>query len=286
MTSRNDRHALACPLRVTHRLAPWLLASLVVLPVLLVGAQDAPAGSTLVVERIELPRRPPVAAGDGVLTVVRVPLDRYRIDVLSSVRDGAPRPLDRWVSDHGLAGGINAGMFLPNRRPVGTLIDDGEVLSDRDPGRFNAFVGWDPRGRGDPIAVGGAGCPVGREGILGRYRSAVQGFRMMVDCRGRARPWPTRRRYSAAAFGRDDQGRAVFIHSRTPYRMEVLNRMLADGLGIRGLVYMEGGPEASLIVRDGAHRVTEIGSWEDGFWENDDNDRLWEIPSVIGFRRR
>ena len=269
-----------------RRTAAWLALAglLVALPVFVADAQRE--ASTLVVERIELPRRPPVAAGDGVLTVVRVPLDRYRIDVLSSVRDGAPRTLDRWVHDHGLAGGINAGMFLPNRRPVGTLIDEGEVLSDRNPGRFNAFIGWDPRGRRGPIAAGGAGCPVGREGILEGYRSVVQGFRMMVDCRGRARPWPTRRRYSAAAFGRDDQGRAVFIHSRTPYRMDVLNRMLADGLGIRGLVYMEGGPEASLVVRDGAHRVTEIGSWEDGFWENDDNRQLWEIPSVIGFRRR
>ena len=57
-------------------------------------------------------------------------------------------------------------------------------------------------------------------------------------------------------------------------------------LGIRGLVYMEGGPEASLVVRDGETRVTEMGSYEDGFWPNDDNDELWEIPSVIGFARR
>jgi len=264
----------------------WLVLAALPLALSAFGADAQREPSTLVVERIELPRRPPVPAGDGVLTVVRVPLDRYRLDVLSSVRDGAPRTLDRWVRDFGLAGGINAGMFLPDRRPVGTLVDEGEVLSDRNPGRFDAIVGWDPRGRRDPLAVGGAGCPVGREGVLRRYRSAVQGFRMMVDCRGRARPWPTHRRYSAAAFGRDDQGRAVFIHSRTPYRMAALNRMLADGLGIRGLVYMEGGPEASLIVSDGPYRVTEIGSWEDGFWENDDNRRLWELPSVIGFRRR
>lgn len=79
----------------------------------------------------------------------------------------------------------------------------------------------------------------------------------------------------------------VRVDSRTPYRMAVLNRMMADlDLGIRGLVYMEGGPEASLIVRDGGHAVTEIGSWEDGFNPNDDNRELWDIPSVIGFRAR
>jgi hypothetical protein len=63
--------------------------------------------------------------------------------------------------------------------------------------------------------------------------------------------------------------------------------MMADlDLGIRGLVYMEGGPEASLVVRDPAGSVTEIGSWEDGFNENDDNRALWDIPSVIGFAHR
>ena len=250
-------------------------------------AQAGPDADALTIERVRLPRAPTVRAGDRILTVVRVDLRRYRMAILSSVRDGPPRPLDRWVSDHHLAGGINAGMFLANRRPVATLVDRGAVLSDRDPPRFDAIVGWDPRRRGSPVAVGGRGCPSGRRGILARYASAVQGFRMMIDCAGRAMPWPTRRRYSAAALGRDDAGRAVFLHTRTPYRMEVLERMLVDlHLGIRGLVYMEGGPEASLVVRDGASSVTLMGSYEDGFWENDDNHRLWEIPSVIGFARR
>jgi hypothetical protein len=244
-------------------------------------------GEALVIERVQLPRAPTAPAGDRTLTIVRVDLRRYRIAVLSSVRDGEPRTLERWVTEEHLTGGVNAGMFLPNRRPVATLIDRGEVLSDRNPARFDAIVGWDPRGRGAPITVGGRGCRAQRRGILARYASAVQGFRMMIDCEGRAMDWPTRRRYSAAAFGADDRGRAVFLHTRTPYPMAVLNEMIAGmSLGIRGLVYMEGGPEASLVVRDEQRSLTEIGSWEDGFNENDDNHRLWEIPSVIGFRPR
>ncbi|MEC7524377.1 MAG: phosphodiester glycosidase family protein [Myxococcota bacterium] len=249
-----------------------------------VRAQES---APLLVERVGLPRAPTAPAGDRTLTLVRVDLSRYRIAVLSSVRDGPARTLDRWVRDFGLHGGINAGMFLPNRRPVGTLIDRGEVISDRDPARYDAIVGWDPRGPRSPIAVGGAGCPASRAQILARYGSAVQGFRTMIDCRGRARPWPSRRRYSAAAFGADSQGRAVFLHVRTPYRVAVLNRMLEQlDLGIRGLVYMEGGPESSLVVRAPGHRVAEMGSWEDGFFESDDNRRFWELPSVIGFRLR
>ncbi len=242
----------------------------------------------LVVERVELPRAPEVRAGDRVLTIVRVDPRRYRLRVLASVRDGPPRPLDAWVRDFGLSGGINAGMFLANRRPVGTLIDGGAVISDRNPRSYDGVLGWDPAQRGAPlVGAGGRGCAEGLEGMRRRYRSVVQGFRMMVDCGGRPMGWPTTRRYSAAALGSDTRGRAVFLHVRTPYRMADLNRMIAElDLGIRGLVYMEGGPEASLVVRDGGREVTEIGSWEDGFNENDDNRRLWEIPNVIGFARR
>lgn len=264
------------------RVAPlFVLATALALPGAL--AQD----DALVIERVPLPRAPEVAAGDRTLTVVRVDLRRYRIRVLSSVRDGDPRPLDAWVRDHHLSGGINAGMFLPDRRPVGTLVDGGEVLSDRHPRGFDGIIGWDPSGRGARIAAGGRGCPSDLAGMRRRYRSVVQGFRMMIDCRGRPMEWPTRRRYSAAAFGLDDHGRAVFVHSRTPYRMAELNRMMVElELGIRGLVYMEGGPEASLIVRDQGREVTEMGSWEDGFNENDDNRSLWDLPSVIGFAPR
>lgn len=273
---RMRRHILAL-LLVLAAAVPWAPA----------GAQQTEA---LIVERIRLPLAPEVDAGDQTLTLVRVDPRRYRLAVLTSVRegDGRPRPLDEWVRDHRLSGGINAGMFLANRRPVGTLIDRGQVISDRNPARFDGVIGWDPIGRRGPlVGAGGRGCPTNLAGMRGRYRSLVQGFRMMIDCRGRALDWPTRRRYSAAALGADDRGRAVFLHTRTPYRMGDLNRMIADlDLGIRGLVYMEGGPEASLVVRDGEHEVTEIGSWEDGFNENDGNRQLWDIPSVIGFTRR
>lgn len=267
-------------------------AASAVLPLALALVPLAPTGAQsrepLSVERIRLPLAPEVRAGDRTLTLVRVDPRAYRLRVLSSPRDGRPRTFDAWVRDHGLSGGINAGMFLPDRRPVGALIDEGEVISDRNPARFDGVIAWSPVSRGSPlVAAAGRGCGANLAQVRRRYRSLVQGFRMMVDCRGRALPWPTRRRYSAAALGVDDRGRAVFLHVRTPYRMSDLNRMIAGlDLGIRGLVSMEGGPEASLVVRDGAHQVTETGSWEDGFNENDDNHRLWHIPNVIGFSRR
>lgn len=251
-------------------------------------ALPASAQDGLTIERVRLPRAPEVRAGDQMLTVVRADPRDYRLTVVTSVRGGAPRTLDRWVRDEGLVAAINAGMFLANRRPVATLVHDGDVISERSPRSYDGIVGWDPALPGVPaIGVGGRGCPHDLAGMRRRYRSVVQGFRMMIDCRGRPVRWTQTRRYSAAALGVDREGRAVFVHSRTPYRMTELNRMMAElDLGIRGLVYMEGGPEASLVVRAGERAVTEIGSWEDGFNPNDDNRELWDIPSAIGLLQR
>jgi uncharacterized protein YigE (DUF2233 family) len=263
------------------RLVPFALAILAVLPA---GAQE----SGLVIERVRLPRAPAVRAGDQHVTIVRADPRRYSLTVVTSVRAGRPRTLDAWVREEGLIGAVNAGMFLPNRRPVATLVHDDDVISDRSPSSYDGVVGWGPRARGAPeIAVGGRGCPHDLAAMRGRYRSVVQGFRMMIDCQGRPMPWTQTRRYSSVALGVDREGRALFVHTRTPYRIHDLNRMLAEmDLGIRGLVYMEGGPEASLVVRDGPRELTAIGSWEDGFNENDDNREMWDIPSAIGLLQR
>ncbi len=47
-------------------------------------------------------------------------------------------------------------------------------------------------------------------------------------------------------------------------------------------MYLEGGPEASLHVQTPGKTVRRIGSYETGFNENDDNDRYWGLPNVIG----
>jgi len=57
-------------------------------------------------------------------------------------------------------------------------------------------------------------------------------------------------------------------------------------LGITRAMYLEGGPEASLFVQAGDETVERMGSYETGFNENDDNQVFWELPNIIGIRRR
>lgn len=245
-------------------------------------AQEVPG---IVVERITAPRSPGIPIGDRVITIVRVDLARYAFRFLTA-RDGPARPLDRWVHDFHLAGGINAGMFLPDGRPCGYVRMRGDVISSRRPSTFDAVVAFDPIGRGARFAIGGPGCARGLDGLMATHASILQSRRLLVDCAGHATDWRTNR-YSAAALGADGEGRAVLVHVRTPYRMQVLARMLAEpSLGIRGLVYMEGGPEASVVVDAEGQHVGEMGSWEDGFHEADDNREYWDLPNVVAFEPR
>lgn len=265
----------------------WLPSACLLFGVLIAGparSQGDPAPG-VVVERVRATARA-VHGGDGILTLVRVDLRRYRLRILTEERHGARRPADRWVRDHHLSGAINAGMFLPNGRSVGFMKQDGAVVSDRHVSRYHSAVGFGAAS-GSPFVVGGRGCRGNTLAQLRRRFDNVLQAYGMVDCHGEAVLWPHRRRFSAAGFGVDRQGRAVFVHTRTPYRMATLNRMLAaPELGLAGLIYMEGGPEASLFVDAEGQRVREIGSWEDGFNPNDDNHVFWDLPNIIAFEPR
>lgn len=247
-------------------------------------AQDAPG---IVVERVTLPRAPEVDVGDRVATIVRVDLRRYAFRFLTESAEGPRRTARAWVRDFRLAGAINAGMFLPSGRSCGYLRARGDVRSDRRPPGWDAVIGFDPSAGGAPFALGGAGCGRDLDAMRGAYGSVLQGRKMLVDCAGRATTTWRTGRFSSALLGVDRDGRAVLVHTRTPYRMQVLAPMLASpALGISGLAYMEGGPEASVVVEAEGHRVTEIGSYEDGFWPRDDNHELWDLPNVVGFAPR
>lgn len=266
-----------------------LLMLALALPLEGAGAQQ---DAGVVVQRIEASARRPLPYGDGIITLVRVDMRRYRLRFLTEARHGPRRTAEEWMRDEGLQGVTNAGMFLPNGRSVGHMIQDGEVASRRVVSRYRGLLGFAPRSEGSPfMSIGGGprgrgGCPHTIASFAGDYANVLQAY-PLLDCRGRAVSWRNNMRYSAAGLGVDSAGRAVFMHTRTPYRMEVLSRMLsAPELGLRGMIYLEGGPEATLLVRAEGESVRAVGSYEDGFNENDDNQGMWDLPNVIAFQRR
>ncbi len=222
--------------------------------------------------------------GVACLDVVHVDLARYRVRVLSAARDGSAHPAPAWRETFHLTAVINAGMFHDDGTPVGRIVEDGHPLAPDNP-KYPGVLAFDPRSPGDPPAlVTGRDCAgYDLPAIEHRYRSLIQAPRLL-GCDGAALPWADPKRYSAAAIGLGRDGSLVLLHARSAVTMNDLAVAIAHQ-GLAGALFLEGGPEASLLV-DGDPPLARIGSFETGFVENDGNQAFWWLPNVIGIAPR
>jgi uncharacterized protein YigE (DUF2233 family) len=216
--------------------------------------------------------------GDACITLVRIAPDRFRLRLLTALSDGGPRPAPAWADGFGLSAVINASMFHPDQRSIGLLVSGAVENNPRDNPRLGAYFAFDPVDPADtPWILVGRGCAgVDPTDLRRRYRTVVQNYRML-DCAGRPVDWKDDKKHSAAAVGVDDVGRAVFVLSPVLHRVaEHMQLLGAPALGLKSLMYVEGGPEASLYVRTESGEVSEMGRLEVGF------STFWSIPNVIG----
>lgn len=118
------------------------------------------------------------------------------------------------------------------------------------------------------------------------YTSFSQGIRM-INCEGKATWQASEKKWSMVLLGEDTSGNILFIFCRSPYKvLDFTNMLLQSDLQIKRLMYLEGGPEASFFVNHPNANIHKMGSYETGFNENDNNTVFWEIPNVIGIKRK
>ncbi|MGN6645387.1 MAG: phosphodiester glycosidase family protein [Cytophaga sp.] len=118
------------------------------------------------------------------------------------------------------------------------------------------------------------------------YTCFSQGIRM-VNCDGKATWQASEKKWSMVLLAEDKAGNILFIFSRSPYKvLDYTNMLLQSDLQLKRLMYLEGGPEASFYLDHPNASVKKMGSYETGFTENDNNKVYWEIPNVIGIRRK
>ena len=90
-----------------------------------------------------------------------------------------------------------------------------------------------------------------------------------------------------AVLGQDKSGNILFIHCRSPYPVhDFIDILLKLPLDLYNAMYLEGGPEASFYLDHKGLHVERMGSYETGFTEHDANNRYWEIPNMIGIKKR
>jgi Phosphodiester glycosidase len=257
-------------------------------------AADAPETWRPLAPGLEVGRFPAAggsaAAVDSTVTVVRVDPRRYVFRLLSAELMGLssnPTALE-WVRREGVSGAINASMFQADHRTAVGYMRDGDRSNNPRWNADNAVFVSQPRRAGLPeAAILDRACDPDAAQRAREYRVVVQSIRML-DCEGRNTWSQQPRRWSTACVGTDAAGRVLFIHVRSPFTThDLIEALRALPLDLRRLMYVEGGPEASLVVAvRGEVLLSEVGSFETGFHEADDNRVFWPVPNVLAFRER
>ena len=227
--------------------------------------------------------------GDSTVTVVRIDPERYRFQLLSAKLLKLEDTLTarEWVEKHKVLGAINASMYQQDHRTSVSYMKGPEGVNHGRWTKDNAVFAADPTDPSLPaVQIIDRTCARPPD-FESRYRILVQNIRML-DCRGK-NTWARQpKKWSTAAVGTDEHGRVLFIHCRSPYTTHDFIEILRGlPLGLARLMYVEGGPEASLYVTVGGKAVvSKVGSFETGFREMDDNQEFWPIPNVLAFEER
>jgi len=222
--------------------------------------------------------------GDNIIRIVRADMKKLKLKLLCADQlDTGSMTADVWGRHYGMLAVINASMYGSDLYSSTGYMKNGKYINNK---RFNkaykAIVVFDPFENSLPyFQIIDTDCQPDWKALVKKYRVASQGLRM-IDC-NRVNRWSKQAKYwSTACIGEDSAGRVLFIHSRTPYMVSDLNKILLTlPLDIRNVMYVEGGPESSLYVNAGGMEIKSFGSYETDFNLNDDNDQYWEIPNVI-----
>ncbi len=222
--------------------------------------------------------------GDNLIRIVRADLKKLKLKLLCADQlDTGNMTADTWCNRYHLLAVINAGMYGADQySSTGFMKNDDYINNKRLNKAYKAIVVFNPVDNNLPyFQIIDTDCQPDWKNLLKKYRSASQGLRM-IDC-NRSNRWSKQAKYwSTACIGEDSRGHTLFIHSRTPYMVSDLNRILLSlPLDIRNVMYVEGGPESSLYVHADGKEIKSFGSYETDFYFSDDNDQYWPIPNVM-----
>jgi hypothetical protein len=227
--------------------------------------------------------------GDSKISILRMDRGLFDFDIFSATKfDSIPRDLHNWADTFDLNVVFNAGMYnlskpLKSRAylKTGGHINNGTVIEN-----FNLMLAMSPTvKKRDNVEILDLTCENFNE-MNHEFNSYAQGLRM-IDCNGGPMYWKKKIQSCSmliAAEGED--GKFYLIFCRSPYTHNQMIQFMVDmPYGLRNAIYLEGGPETSLLIDVNGHCIEKVGSWVSTTWERDDNNHFWRLPNVVGVKK-
>lgn len=228
---------------------------------------------------------------DSKLSILKIDPTYFSFELLTaSEHDSLRRTVEKWSNDFDLVAVVNAGMFnLANHiTSTGYMCNYSHENNPKLRENFRAMAMFNPKSKDYP-AMNIVDMEIENwEEIRKNYNSVFQCIRM-IDCNQKQVLWKPRIPISSSmcVLATDINGNILFIFSRSPYTANQMSIMLLSlHLHIYSAMYLEGGPEASLYISVGDTIIEKVGSWVSRTYPTDKNDYFWELPNVIGVKRK
>ena len=197
----------------------------------------------------------------AVYFIIRFDPHKFHLLLLSEKEfSDKKRTLSQWGEDFQLLAGTNAGMFAQDYLShTGYLKKDGKIYNSQINAQYGALLVFDPAIEELPFIQILDRTVDDWEKGLGQYRSAVQNFRL-TGPRGENLWKEKGDRNSIAAFGIDQEDRALFVFCETPVSVFYFNECLTFlSLKLKRAMYLEGGSYAGLYFKWGKDHWIKSG---------------------------
>ncbi len=223
-----------------------------------------------------------------IIRALRFDTERFDFRLFSSRWEDAGVPTMReWAERKNLTAAINASMYLKDGQTSTGYMRNGERTNNgRIVSRYGAFFVAGPRERDLPRAAVLDRDADDWEHLLPRYDIVVQNFRLMGP--EGAQLWPEHGpEHAIAAIAEDMNGRILFLHCPDPASVHDFVEALGahKELNINSAMYVEGGSEASLLLRlPGQFRLWN-GMSPASYMFSSRGDAI-PLPNILGVVRR
>ena len=230
----------------------------------------------------------PAEIGDSKIRILRIDPGRYELKLLNASVSKKGRSLSarQWCRQNGLAAAINASMFQADYKTSVSLMRTRTHVNNPRLSKDMTILAFDRLSTAVPeVKIIDRQCE-DLNTWKNKYGTLVQSIRM-ISCKGKNVWRQQPKKWSTVAIGLDKADRVLFIHVGSAYSThDLINILKKLPIDIARAMYTEGGPQAQLYIKTGAHEYAFTGHSEINFSNNANSLLSWPIPNAVGISLR